>query len=230
VLELGSGAMGYPGLVAAIVGGPKTRVILTDNQTALLTQLEEGVNDNQLLGRCAVQIYEWRGPEPSSSIDMMQHDVVIASDVLYSLLTTSAFCDALERLVGANTHVLVSAPERWSRCECMEEAAKRGWQFDQVGGARYLSAEQMACVQSRELDMCEVGCFVYTVSRQSGPREVEAPSTPAPAVQSGSLAERLQYLQVSFPSIATLVLKQFLRKARGNVSQATEALLAAIAT
>ena len=234
VLELGAGSTGYPGMVTAICGGPGTRVTLTDKHPSLLRQLEIGVKENLLSTQCSMQLYEWQhDPANRSSLDAIHYDFIIASDILYSVATTEAFCDALERLVGPRTHVLIACQERWSRLECIEQAAERGWDFDQLGCPRHPSAEQLSHVHHRERDMCREGLhsFVYMVSRRRGPRH--APSAALAAQlqheQGLSLNKRLQQLQMRFPMVETAGLRNHMREARGSLNQATKAVLAVCA-
>ena len=232
VLELGAGSMGYPGMVSAICGGPSTRVTLTDKYPLLLRQLQIGVDDNLLASQCSVQLCEWRhDPANPSTLDAMHHDFIIASDVLYNTATTEAFCDALERLAGPRTHVLIACQERWSRLECIEQAGERGWHFEQLGSARHPSAEQLACVDPRELDMCREGfhSFVYSVLHRHGAQN-GPPAAPAAQLQHElglCLSERLERLQMRFPWVGAPRLRQHMREARGNLNEATEAILAA---
>ena len=69
---------------------------------------------------------------------------------------------------GPSTTILVSAEERWSRRECLEIAAERGWHFAQLGGERRPDAAQLACVDQRSREMGDGPCFVYVVTRKSG--------------------------------------------------------------
>ena len=120
VLELGAGASGFPGMVAALSGGPRTRVVLTDKHPELVSDLERGLRENGLISQCTASVYEW-GAEASGALceESRPFDVILGSDCLYSHGTTGAFCDALEQLSGAATAILVSAEDRWSRSECL---------------------------------------------------------------------------------------------------------------
>jgi len=176
VLELGSGAVGYPGMVAALHGGPDTRVTLTDKHADLVDSLRRTLGENGLAAQCNAAVFDWHEP-PDEGLQLTRpFDVILASDCLYSHDTAGAFCDALEAMSGAATRILVSAEERWSLSECIEIAAGHGWAFTQIGGARRPSDDQLECVPRRYREMGEGRCYVYAVTRAADAEPTRAAS------------------------------------------------------
>lgn len=112
--------------------------MLTDREPELVTALEAAVARLSWSDSAAVSVaqYTWGDPiswdhaPPRGAGSVV--DLVLGADCLYSHLTTSAFCDALDMLARANGFpplvVLVSCEERQLTAECLEVAAARGWQ------------------------------------------------------------------------------------------------------
>jgi len=169
ILELGAGAIGYPGLVAALRGGPGTHVFLTDKHEGLVARLRASVDANGLASQCDARVYEWgEGSEVLMQSLPGPPDLILASDCLYTHGSTGAFCDALDELcTPGTTRILVSAEERWSRQECIDICAEKGWRFTQLGGERRPSAAHLACVEKRMREMGEGRWYVYEVTREN---------------------------------------------------------------
>ncbi|KOO25891.1 methyltransferase-like protein 21a-like protein [Chrysochromulina tobinii] len=169
IVELGAGAIGYPGLVAALRGGPGTHVFLTDKHEGLVARLRASVEANGLASQCDARVYEWgEGSEVLMQSLPGPPDLILASDCLYTHGSTGAFCDALDELyTPGTTRILVSAEERWSRQECIDICAEKGWRFTQLGGERRPSAAHLACVEKRMREMGEGRWYVYEVTRES---------------------------------------------------------------
>jgi hypothetical protein len=169
ILELGAGAIGYPGLVAALRGGPGTHVFLTDKHEGLVARLRASVDANGLASQCDARVYEWgEGSEVLKESLPGPPDLILASDCLYTHGSTGAFCDALDELcTPGTTRILVSAEERWSRQECIDICAEKGWRFTQLGGERRPSAAHLACVEKRMREMGEGRWYVYEVTREN---------------------------------------------------------------
>ena len=166
VLELGAGATGFPGMVAALCGSEHTRVVLTDKHPDLVAGLQQRLHDNGLASQCVAQVYAWGTDAPPTPLSATAYfDLILASDCLYSHETAGYFCDALDELCGAHTRVLVSAEERWSRRECVEIAHEKGWIFKLLSDERRPSEAQLECIEARMKEMGEGRWFLYDVTR-----------------------------------------------------------------
>lgn len=130
----------------------------------------QGVIRGRLLpSPCDACVYSW-GEEGSPLFTRADgFDLVLAADCLYSHGTAGAFCDALDQLrAGWSTmpRLLLCSEERWSLNECKEILEERGWGLTQLAEGLRASAEELAHVEKRHLEMGEGTCYVYEACRK----------------------------------------------------------------
>ena len=138
VLELGAGT-GAVGLTAALVGGPDTRVVLTDRYAELVSALRASIERNGLGARCRAAAYEWGAPlAPLLGGDgthaPRRFDVVLVSECTYTRESTHALCGALALLFTGHVEplVLLGYEERASTAQCAEVLSERGYKLREL--------------------------------------------------------------------------------------------------
>jgi len=128
IIELGSGT-GAVGLIAAAMGGPNARVVLTDCQPTIVAALEAQIAHNCLTESCTAIEYWWGLPPPNSEA----FEVVLAAGCTYTVEATNSLCAALDAgLVDAGTLVLLALEERASTSACLDVLSTRGWSIETV--------------------------------------------------------------------------------------------------
>ena len=114
VLELGAG-LGVPGLIA---GRQAQRLILTDNNPAVLRRLEATVVLNLPLMRAStsVQHLEWGASHVPAALRGTV-DVLLASDCVYSAEATARLLETTVALLAPGGRLLLSYVSRWAHVD-----------------------------------------------------------------------------------------------------------------
>ncbi|CAJ0586969.1 unnamed protein product, partial [Mesorhabditis spiculigera] len=119
-LELGAGATGVCGLVAAKVGA--VSVVFTDHPglAQAFSILEKNIAKNGVSERCKVQGLDWNNPELET---LARVDVVIASDVFYEPTVFEPLVNTIDKLLTkfpkANVFFAYQNRDDWSIAELL---------------------------------------------------------------------------------------------------------------
>lgn len=168
VLELGAGC-GLPGLLAAALGPPGARVVLTDCCPAVLRRLagNRGLNGGRLRSAVEVRGLDWAGAAGGAAPEV---DLLLGADLVWMEPQGRSLARAAWALLRPGGQFLLSTECGRAGLEAfVRELSGRG-----ADGELGRSCSAEFSVERAEVDADGTRCAVYTCTRKLGHMEGDA--------------------------------------------------------